>query len=485
MDISQAARETLASASGVDVGDLSAVDDEIVAMTLAEVARKAAQAKGRGAVGSDQHNNKSGTAGEGVSMGSSISDDGGLAFMAQAARNAQSGGDTGRIRVRGTEEKFDTRRPTMKHCKSGRPLVRPNGAEQEGHSEWDFARLGTWVKFLARKGGAGVNWTETDEAILSEMVHKDSWHGEVNGQWHAAVSGTQAKAFLDDTTSGGSYINPTWFDTNIVEPALLSGQLAPEVDMVNVPNGSSVRAAMLTAPTLTWGSSEGTAFSVVTTDGLLDELDSTIYPVVAAVECGMDWLADTPVNIGERLARSVLERLAEEIDRVIAVGSSGSSQPTGISQAAGIATESASNGTSGPITVSDIERLCFGVGLQYRNPTYKPCFMGSDTMYRRCRAVATGISGDQTRIFGMDHQSYMLLEHPFRVQNDFSAGSLFFGSLRGYRLYRRQGVQTRWTSEGQTLALKNTSLFVFRARMGGRVVLSEAFVKMTNAAQTG
>jgi len=252
-----------------------------------------------------------------------------------------------------------------------------------------------------------------------------------------------------------------------------------------VPSGSSVRAAMLTAPTLTWGSTEGVAFSVVTTDGLLDELDSTIYPVVAAVECGADWLADTPVNIGDRLSRSILERLAEEIDRVIAVGSSGSSQPTGISQAAGVATESATNGTAGPITLGDLERLVFGIGLQYRNPTYKPCFMGSDTMYRRCRAIATGISGDQTRLSGMDYQSYMLLEHSFKVQNDLASGSLFFGSLRGYRLYKRQGVQTRWTSEGQTLALKNTSLFVFRARLGGRVVLSEAFCKMTNAAQTG
>ena len=84
------------------------------------------------------------------------------------------------------------------------------------------------------------------------------------------------------------------------------------------------------------------------------------------------------------------------------------------------------------------------------------------------------------RVFGMEHQSYQILEYPFKVQNDIANTKIAFGAMAKYRLYRRQGAETRWVDGGAEMARRNMNLLIVRGRFGGQVVDVSAFSRATN-----
>ena len=126
-----------------------------------------------------------------------------------------------------------------------------------------------------------------------------------------------------------------------------------------------------------------------------------------------------------------------------------------------------------------MESLLFSVGKQFRKPALRPAFLSNDTTYSRVRGIAVG-GGDERRIFGLDHQSYKLLEYPYRIDNALANTRTCFASLAKFRLYRRQGMEVRWVTEGETLARKNTVLLVVNARYGGRVMDANAFATIVD-----
>ena len=64
------------------------------------------------------------------------------------------------------------------------------------------------------------------------------------------------------------------------------------------------------------------------------------------------------------------------------------------------------------------------------------------------------------------------------VENDVPNNWAAMCCLKRYRMWRRQGAESRWVTEGQTLALKNTAMLIVRGRFGGRLVDSNALVTM-------
>ena len=47
---------------------------------------------------------------------------------------------------------------------------------------------------------------------------------------------------LDDATSGGTYVIPTFFDSMLITYPLLSGELFPYVTVVDMPKGKDIEA---------------------------------------------------------------------------------------------------------------------------------------------------------------------------------------------------------------------------------------------------
>lgn len=386
----------------------------------------------------------------------------------------------GGIRVKAGSEAYSTTKSIGKHVRTGLPVVNERGKQVELSSELERAKLGAWMKFLgARSGVPNVHLTEHDKSLVGEILEKDLFCGQYEGDWHTGIPGLAIKTLLADATSGGLHVTPEWFDDMLVTFPLLHSELLPMVTIRPVPRGKTVEAASIGNPTVAWGTAEGTAIGLFNTDDLIDDIDTSIHPVTCAVEIGRDFLADAAADVGTALEEAVGQRMLAELDRIIATGS-GVGEPTGIMTAAGLTAVTAENAAAGPPTVADYEALIFAVGKQYRNPAMRCAFLANDTVYSRGRGIAVG-SGDQRRVFGMDHQSYMLLEYPFKVQNDIANTKIAFGAMSRYRLYRRQGAETRYETGGESLARRNVNLLILRGRYGGAVVDASAFSLISNA----
>jgi len=390
--------------------------------------------------------------------------------------------------VKDTSESYSTKREVGRHVKTGKPIRSEwlGGKQAETPSEWDLARAGAWLKYLAvRQGVRGVVLDDHSRAILDESFAKDRFCGLLGNRWETNIPGHQAKAVLDDTTSGGSYLNPEFFDSRIVTYPLLYGELAPFVDQVAVPRASSIEGAAISTPTMLWNQTEGSAATLFTTTGLVSQISATVFSVDCFIEVGRDAMNDMPLEFGMLLVQLIGERLQEELDNQIANGD-GSTEIEGLFTASGTTSVSSTNGSAGPYKLADAEQLLFGLSKQYRRDEFNPAFISSDTGYRRLCSVPVGASDDR-RVMrpGLDYQSYTLLGCRFAVQDDIPNGYAGFAALRkAYRLWRRQGAEVRWSDQGETLMKKNTALLAFRARFAGKVVDPNAMCKMTDGDST-
>jgi HK97 family phage major capsid protein len=292
----------------------------------------------------------------------------------------------------------------------------------------------------------------------------------------------EVKALLDDGTSGGIEAAPIAFDDAIVLIPVLYGELFPFVNVVNVSRGRRMKGAAMSNPTITSGTAEGTAIGLFNTAGFVTAFDTTIFPSVGAMEIGLDFLEDSPTDIGNRIIENYGYKSLEYLDRVIASGN-GTTEPEGILVATGTVSVNSDNGIAGPPTVSDYEQLMFGLAKEFRNePGAMVVYLSDDTGYQRARSIQVGV-GDERRVFGMDHQSYSLLGWPYKVQNNVTRGQIAAANLKRYRMYRRLGMNMRIETAGYTLARSNTKLIVLRQRYGGRLETGGAAAVMLDGQQ--
>jgi len=386
------------------------------------------------------------------------------------------------INVKKPSTRFSTKRWEANHHKTGEPVF-CQGKAVERPSEQDCAFVGVYAKHAAQKSGiipGGLNDFETE--LLTELATDHTWVQD-SGDMALEVKGPRVKALLDDVGSGGLEIAPIVFDEMLITFPLLFAELAPFVNQVVIPRGRRVEGASVGNPTVAWGSADGAEVALFDTTDLVSALDTTIHPVAVAIEIGNDFMSDSPANVGSILTQNVAQRMAEELDKVVANGN-GALQPQGLFQASGISVIASENGASGPPTVADYESLLFGVPKQYRQAASSSVrFLMNDTTYSRARGIAVG-SGDQRRVFGMEtstHESYSLLGRPVSIQNDLPNTHIGFGNFSRFRLYRRSGTSVRFSSDGMVLMRKNLTLMVARQRCGGRVMDANAFTKMTSA----
>lgn len=368
----------------------------------------------------------------------------------------------------------------------GRPLDVP--------SQRDKAVIGSVFKWMLARSApadrvpARLRMTEHDWGLVHYAMREMPWTGFIDDGKDTEIDGRkltdfEVKALLDDATSGGLEAVPIAFDDAVVMTALLYGQLFPYVNVTPVSRGRRMEAFSIGRPTLS-GTAEGTAESLFTTTSFISALDTTIFPAIGAMEIGLDFAEDSPVNIGQLVAQEYGEAALAWLDEQIAIGD-GTTEPTGITVASGTTSVSSANGLGGPLTVGDFESLMFGVSKAERErPNGFNCFIGSDTTYRRSRSIPVG-SDDARRVFGDSYGDYTVMGHPFKVQNSLSANQLVYCNLKRYRMYRRLGASIRYETAGQTLALKNTSIIVLRMRFGGKPELGSAFAYMSDAANVG
>ncbi len=257
--------------------------------------------------------------------------------------NAGGSGATD-VRVKSVGEKYSKETHAVKHFKTGQAVKTADGHEQQSVSELNNAKAGAFLKKLASKKGAPVVLREEDEALL-ELAFGEKWCGHIGNEYHPEIDGVRAKALLNDSVSGGSAAVPYFFDVDLISFPLLQGELFPYVDLRNVPRGNSVHGASVANPTVSWGVPSGTDIPLFDTSSLVAALNTNITTVTCAITVGLDFLSDSPADVGRILTENVGQRLSAELDRVTAVGN-GSTEPTGIFNASGTTTVHSANNTT-------------------------------------------------------------------------------------------------------------------------------------------
>ncbi|MDX1945228.1 MAG: phage major capsid protein [Pirellulaceae bacterium] len=379
------------------------------------------------------------------------------------------------IRVKHGSESYLTTKSVAKHTKMADFLPRDEqGRECLTMSELEAAKSGAFLKFMAQRAGVPLVLSEHERSLMHETFEKDNWVGLYDTQWSKNLTGLQCKTLLNDSTSGGTNVNPEFFDQNLITFPLVSGELFPLVNLMEVPRGAAVEGASIANPSVNWGTNEGTQISLFNTDSMLAAINTTIHTITVAIEVGKDFLSDSPADVGRYLMQVVGEKLKAELDNVIANGN-GTNRPEGIFTASGVGSVT----TGGTWGIDDVESLLFGISKAYR--TSRNCaFISNDVSYRRVRALPTGIASDNQRLFGADHESYNVLFRPWKIQTDLANTKAAFGDLGRYRLYRRLGFTMEWHTQGEHLARKNCALLVVRGRFGGRVMDGSAFAVATD-----
>jgi HK97 family phage major capsid protein len=404
------------------------------------------------------------------------------------------------VRVKGAWENYST---TKSAAMNTHKSLAPNtpaefgGRALDHSSQLDKAINGAYFKWCVNQSGGqiprGLRMTDHDKELMEYAFRNVAWSGMVGGTGsengaskidNRKLTDMEIKALIDDSTSGGTEAAPIVFDDAVILTPVLHGELFPLVNTVPIARGRRVEGFALGNPTFTSGTAEGTSIGLFTTDDYISAFDTTIFNAVGAMEIGLDFEEDSPVNIGALVAQRYGEKAMEWLDNQI-INGDGTTEPQGILNASGTTTVSSTNGASGPPTVDDYEGLMFGINKEYRTAADKArtVFIGNDTVYKRARAISVG-SSDARRVFGMEvnaHGDYNLLGHQYKVQNNVGNANIAFANLRYYRMYRRLGLNVRVETGGSTLALKNQKLIVVRMRFGGQLELGGAAAKITDA----
>lgn len=336
---------------------------------------------------------------------------------------------------------------------------------------------------------AQLRMTDHDRELFNYALHEKEWTGLIGCRGEddfdsrrvdrRRLSDGEKASLLDDSTSGGIEVAPIAFDDAIVLTPVLYGELFPRVNVINVPRGRRMKGGSIGNPTFTSNVAEGTAITPFDATAFIAAFDTKIFNAVGAMDIGLDFQEDSPANIGQIVIAKYGEKAQEWLDRVIAVGT-GTTEPTGIFTASGTTSVSSENGNSGPPTVSDYEGLMFGVGKAYRKAKGGQCvYVANDTTYRRARGIAVNPT-DERRVFGMTHCDYMLLDHPYCIQNDIANTKAGYFNPGFYRMYRRLGLNVRVETAGRTNALANQATVVVRMRWGGQPELGGAVAVMTD-----
>jgi len=387
----------------------------------------------------------------------------------------------GSIRVKKPSERLNTKRWSATHEKTGKPVrfVDASGCERECEraSEKDRALAGVYLKYSAQRAGL-CRLSDFEKELFSELCQDHDWASYAGPDNEAKIypAGTIKASLLDDSTSGGLEAAPIAFDDQVVEEALLKGELFPFVRTINIARGRRVEAAAVGTPSVVWGTSEGTGGTAFDFTGYVSAVNTSIFPVAAFLTIGRDALEDFAVDMANVLMGRLSERLASEYDDMVASGN-GTTQPEGVINKSG-ATSVAFGGTT---SIGNYESLLFGVAKQYRAGKSNFLFCGTETSYQRARALPVGAS-DERRLFGMDHESYQLFApRRYAINESLTNQQLFSGDMSRYRWYRRLGMRIEWSKEGDTLMRANSTLCVLRSRVGGQCELGAPFAVVADA----
>ena len=386
------------------------------------------------------------------------------------------------VRIKEAAENYSTEKSIMvypNNTKAGKEhrlagqVVKEFGHVLHDNSDLDKAVAGSWAKLLiatSQRGGSIRFGFEAlpqhDKELICYACGEMEWDDSKDGK----LSSTKGfpggyKALIDDAASGGIEAAPIVFDQQVIQTPLLFGELYPLVNTIPLDRGRRVEGVSTGQVTGSWGGVDDTAITLFNTASYVSAFDVTVFRWEGAIQIGLDFLSDTPIDFGQYITQQYGNKLLEDLDDVIAIGN-GTTQPEGVMNGTGVSTSAWGGATS----LANYEALRFGVSKAEHGPGVRntAVFCGTETSYERARAIPV-VAGDVRRIFGMDYDSYNLMNRPYKINESLANTQVFYAILGRYRMYRRGGFTLRTSTEGDTLVRQNELLIVATARYGGKI----------------
>ncbi len=416
------------------------------------------------------------------------------------------------IRVKEAAESYEDTRTALhypdattkgkKHALAGRPVMDFNDPSMAGRqlnepSELDKAVSGAYAKFLASTARLDGSRTfgfqslpQHDKELLCYAMENMKWGGSTDGSDRADIkdrklTSNEQKALIDDAVSGGLEAAPIVFDDQVIQTPLLHGELFPHVNQVPIDRGRRIEGVATGTVTGSWAGIDDTAINLFNTASYVSAFDTTIFRWEGAIQIGLDFLSDTPIDFGQHITSQYGERLLEDLDDVIADGD-GTTQPEGAMQKTG----ATAVGFGGVTSLGNYESLLFSVAKPERRPNLVSgiVFCGNETSYQRARAIPVDAADDR-RLGGSpaviggvgDYLNYSWMGHPYKINETLTNEEIFYAVLGRYRMYRRRGFTMRSSTEGDTLIRNNAMLLVAMARYGGQFERGAVVGRTTSA----
>lgn len=405
------------------------------------------------------------------------------------------------FRVKEAADRYSTERKSMVYPETNKrgsmnPMrglpVTDMGRALSHPSDQDKALAGVWAKYeiaavTPRIAGTHQRAFEMlsphEKELFCYLADHTEWDASnEKGRREAMGYPGGHKQLIDDAVSGGIEAAPIVFDDQVIEVPLLFGELFPLVNVVPIERGRRIEGVATGRVTGGWGGVDATAITLFATAGYVTAFDTTIFRWEGAIQIGLDFMSDTPIDFGAHITRQYGEQLLEDLDDVIATGD-GTTQPEGVINATGVALIAFGGVTS----IGNYETLRFGVAKpEHKGPVANTAvYCGTETSYQRVRALPVGAT-DARRLFGNDHfgpnaGGYVIDGGSYRINESLTNAQVFYAVLGRYRMYRRKGFTVRTSTEGDTLIRNNELLIVVMARYGGQLERGGAAAITTTA----
>jgi len=272
-----------------------------------------------------------------------------------------------------------------------------------------------------------------------------------------------AKALSEGTDSAGGYLVPTEIKHELIKWANYKAVLFPLVRVMPVSSDSGNMPKAATGVNFTWsGSTENTSFTE--TDPTFGQVTWTVYLANGVTYMSRQVVNDSNPNIVNVVKELFAEALAEERDKMIAIGS-GSSKPKGIYSETGL--DSVAFG--GAVSYAKLVELQYKLKQRYQK---NAVWVMNSTIFGDVRALT---DDNKMPIFvdgAINGQPPKILGKAYVIDDNFPDHTIFYGDLKHYIWFDREqlGIETT-TTGGDTFKKHQVGLKVW-FRADGKLTLN-------------
>jgi HK97 family phage major capsid protein len=281
------------------------------------------------------------------------------------------------------------------------------------------------------------------------------------------------KALSEGDDASGGYLVPTEFRAELIEDIKDKPVMRNLVTVIPMSTDSLELPTLASDVKTSWGS-ENTAIS--TTTARFGTLTFTPYRLNTMMYTSRELVADSAIAIVPLITRLFVAAIGRAEDTAI-INGNGSGQPTGIMN--GIASISGiDNANVDADLAANLKKLPFRLGTAYRaNARW---VMNSITL----AAIASLKDSNGQFLFkeGIEGLSpHRLAGYPVFEQNDMPLDTILFGDFSYYYLADREQMSVETTTQGAGTFEKHQVAIKVVERIDGKVALTNAFKKLTNA----